>query len=118
VELTQRLEQLGRDLHVIEDRAVDDDELSPANRLGQLRQRRQLQDPDARCDVVGRRARLLGPGVKHGMGVLPIPGQPAGVRLGGREQPELDGGDDAKIAKTAAQRPQQLRIVRSPVSSS
>ena len=101
----------GGGLRVAEDRAVDDDELAAADRLGQLGQRRQLEDPGTRRDVVGRRARPLGPGVEHEPGVVPIPRQPAGVDLGDREQPELDRGDDAEIAQTAAQRPQQLGIV-------
>ena len=107
-ERAQRLDH-GR---VALDGAVDHHDRAAADRLRDLRQRRQLHDPERGRDVVGR---VGGPLRRRPCSTRsasrPVPDHEAGVDLGQRVEAELERGDDAEVAAAAAQRPEQLGVV-------
>ena len=110
LEVAQRAEQLAPLRLVAEERGLDDDELPAAERLGHLRDRRDLEHAADRRDLLRRVLRPLGPGAEHLGRALDRPDEPAGVRLGDRVERDLDRGDDAEAAAAAAERPEQVRV--------
>ncbi len=110
-ELAQRAQQLGTARLVAHVDGLDDDELLTAKRLGQLRQRRELQDPADRRHLVRHRGRPGVPGVQHLRGALPREEEDAGVDLGDGVQLHLERCDDAEVAAAAPQRPEELCVV-------
>ena len=90
---------------------LDDGELAAAQVLGELLERRELEDPADRGDLLGHRPRPVEPRVQHLGRALPREEQDAGVDLGDRVQLELERRHDAEVAAAAAQRPEQLGLV-------
>jgi DNA-binding CsgD family transcriptional regulator len=90
---------------------LHDDERPAPDLRRDGRERREPQEPAHRGQLVRRPAGQPGPGVQHlGSAFDRVPQRP-GVRLGDREQAELQGGHDAEAAAAAAQRPEQVGLV-------
>ena len=111
-EREQRRDELAAGCLVAHVRDLDDDQVAAAQELGDLLDRRELEDAADRGDLVGRRLGPVAPGGEHVAGLLPRPDQPAGEDLVQREQLELDRRDDAEVAAASAQREEQVALVR------
>ena len=109
-ERPQRGEQLAAAALVAEVRGLDHDQLAAAQRLGHLRDGRDLQQAPDRGDLLGSVARPLGPGAEHLLGTRGRPDEPAGVELRHRVEGDLDLGDDAEAAPAAAQGPEEVGV--------
>ena len=107
----QRREQLRRGRLVAEVGHLDDDERLPAQRLGDVLERREVQDAPDRGGLVGHRAHPLAPGAQDLGGALDGEGEHPGVELVDRVELELDGGDDAEVAAAAAHGPEEVGLV-------
>ena len=92
--------------------AVEDDELPPAERLRDLRQRRDLEHPRRRADRLRRRLRPLDVPRQDLGRALPGPDEHAGDELLDVVERDLDGDDHAEAAAAAAQRPEEVRVLR------
>jgi hypothetical protein len=98
-------------LSLKQDRRLDDDQLATAQRRRDVGQRRDLQDPAQRGDVLRDGPRPLAPGVEDLFGALPRPCHRArGQRLDGVEH-ELHRRHDAEAAAASAQSAEELGIV-------
>jgi hypothetical protein len=111
LERAQRGEQLRGGGLVAEVGAVDRHEGAAGEELGDVRQRRDLDQARARADLVGRGAGPLDPGLEDLGAALPRPQHHPGVDRRVRVQLDLDGGHDAVVAAAAAQRPEQVGVV-------
>ena len=92
--------------------AVDDDDLAAAEELRDLRQRRDLQHPGRGADRVRRRLRPLDVAREHLRRPLPGPDHHPGDELVDRVERDLHRDDDAEAAAAAAQRPEQVGVLR------
>ena len=90
---------------------MDDRERPAAHRLGDLVDRRELEDPPDRGDLVGHRPDPVPPGVEHLGRPLPREEQRSRVDLRDRVEAELERGHDAEVAAAAAERPEELGLV-------
>ena len=107
----RRGERGGARLGVARVGAVDHDDRAARKERRQLRQRREVHDPDGGGDLLRRRARPVAPGAQH-LGVALVGEEhEARVHVGVRVEAELHRGDDAEVAAAAAQRPEELRVV-------
>ena len=88
-----------------------DGEGAAAQRLGQRRIGREVQDRRPRHELVGERRQQLPPRVQHVARALEREEQRARVELRVGVDLELDRGDDAEVAVAAAQRPEQVGLV-------
>ena len=95
-----------------EERGLDDDERLAAQELRQVRDRRELEHAADRRDLVRHAREPLVPRVQHLARALVREEQNAGVDLADRVQVELERGHDAEVAAAAAQRPEELGLVR------
>ena len=91
--------------------AVDDDHLPAAQDLGDVRQRRDLQQAGGRADLVRRRPRPLGVVRQDLLGALPRPDHHPGHELVDGIEGDLDRDDDAEAAAPAAQRPEEVGVL-------
>jgi hypothetical protein len=104
-------QQGGAGVLVAEHGRLDGHELPAPERLREVREGRDLQEPPDRGHLVGQGGEPLPPCLQDLPGALPWPGQPAGVQLGDRVEPEFQRGDHAEAAAAAPQRPEQLGVV-------
>ena len=111
-ERAERGEDLVRLVLVAEHGAVDDDDLAAAEELGDVRQRRDLQHPGRRADRVRRGLRPLDVRGQDLRRLLPRPDHHAGDELLDLVQRDLHRDDDSEATAAAAQRPEQLRVLR------
>ncbi len=93
-----------------EDR-LDDHEAVPAERLGHVRDRREVQDAADRGDGIGQRLGPVAPGLKHLTGPLDRPEHRAGVQFWLLVERDLERGHDAEVAAAAANGPEQVGLV-------
>ena len=111
-EAAQQAEDRAASRVAAEHRPVDDDERAAAQRLGDRRQRREVEEAERRRDGVGRLGRPVGPAAQHALGVVAVPDEHAGIRRLDRVEAELEGRDDAEVAAATAQRPEELDVLR------
>jgi hypothetical protein len=110
-ELAERSQQRRAVGLIAEIDRFDERERAAAKRLGDVRQRREAEDPANRRDLVRRRLGPFPPRVEHFRRALPGEEERARIHVRERVEPELDRGDDAEAAAAAAERPEELRLV-------
>jgi hypothetical protein len=119
LEIEQGTEKLAALALVAHEGGLDDDQLTAAERLGDLRDRRHLEEPPDRRDLVRHIGGPLGPAIEHLDGALRRPDEPARERLGDRVERDLDLRDDPEAPTAAAERPEEIRVgVRSAWTTS
>ena len=96
----------------VEHRAVDGDDRPSAQRLGDGRQRRQVEEAQRGRHRLRGLGRPVGPAPQHALGVVTVPDEHAGIGRLDRVQPELDGRDDPEAAAASAQCPEELAVLR------
>ena len=109
-ELAQRRQLLGAAGLVPEPGRLDHNERAPAQRLGDLLQRRHVQQASQRAHLLRHAGGPPVPGLEHLGRSLLRPEQHARVELANREQLQLERGDDAEATAAAAQRPEQVGL--------
>lgn len=109
-ELPQRLQERVGGSFAEERGRLDDDEGSAAQRLRNVRDRRELQEASDGGDLVWHVLDPASPGTEHFRAALDREEQHTGVDLGDRVELELERGDDAERA-AATERPEELRLV-------
>ena len=110
-ERAQRLEQLRALVLAAHVHGLDDDELLTTEEVRQLRERRELEDPAHRGDLVRHRPRPVEPRVQHLGRALPGEEEDARVDLRDLVELHLDRRHDAEVAAAAPKRPEELGIV-------
>ncbi len=111
-ERAERRQDLVRLVVVAEHGAVDDDDLAAAEELRDVRQRRDLQHPGRRADRVRGRLRPLDVRGQDLLRPLPRPDHHPGDELLDLVERDLHRDDDAEASTAAAQRPEQLGVLR------
>ena len=110
-ERAQRRQQLAPRRLGAQERRVDDRERAPAHGLGELRQRREVDDVRPRGDLLGQAVQQRGPRAQDLGGPLEAEEQRARVQLAHGHDRELERGHDPEVPAAAAQRPEQLGLV-------
>ena len=111
-ERAQRGEQVVGVYRVAEVVGLDDRERLATDRFGDLRDRREIEEPTDSGQLVRQIAlSQLPPGVQDFKATIDRIPQDSRIRLCDREKVELDRGDDAEAAASAAQRPEQVWLV-------
>ena len=111
LELAKRRQDLGRLLLGSEHGPVDDDEPASAERLGNVGQRRDLQQASRGGHLVGRRLCPLDVAAEHVGCLLPGPDEHPGDEGVDAVEGDLDRDDDAEAAAAAAQRPEEIGVL-------
>ena len=110
-ELAQRRYERGTLARRSREHGFDDDEAVTAQRLGDVRERREVQDSAEGGDRVGNVLDPLAPGIQHLACALDRPEHRAGVEVGGLEELELERGDDPEVPAAAAHGPEEVGLV-------
>ena len=110
-ERAQRAQELVGRVLAQEGRCFDDDERSAAQRLGDVGDRRELQEPADRRDLIRHVFDPAPPCSQHLGSTLEREEQHAGVHLGNRIERELERRHDAERTTATSKRPVELRLV-------
>src|SRR3954469_8041338 len=107
-EVAQRTQQLVGAVLAEQRRGLDDDEGTAAERLRDVRDRREMQEASDRRDLVGDRVDPTPPRAQHFRSALEREEEDTGVDLAYGVELELQRGHDAERPTAAAKCPEQV----------